>query len=288
MAVVSSGDEASAGEDELAAAKANSFTMRRLLRQPSQTSSELPGGRYEMCRWWSQCVRDATATRWDELDTKFKIRSCPLFMDSFCSGFCTEVLAAEAVGIPLDQNISASEKKPVAREFIIENMKCVKHLSGTLKEQSSEKAYCSVHCQDCPTSKGSGRVCDLLAGGTPCQPFTCLNTEDVVDHDLYNTTFGDPTKSGDPEDSLYSLVDKLRPNAVLLEQVEGFGNNHESLGQRPISAFLSKLMMLKDEAGNSHFVAARVFPLNSNIFVNVDRPRSSVQHRVIESRGFLN
>jgi hypothetical protein len=273
-----SGDESSEGDDEQAAAT-RSFAMRRLLRQRSETSVHLDGA-FALSFWWATCIRDSVATRWDRYEALYDMSLCPMQFDSFCVGLGVEMMASQALGIPIDADCTASEIKDVCRDYLGQNALRYKHVYESMGDQALPRAYCTKHANTCPTSVGRGRQVDLLVGGTPCQPFTALQTGgDCRSHPLFNATFGDPSAPhGDPLNSLMHLVRASLPSALLLEQVEGFGNHDAALDDRPISILITQLLSVLDTAGNQHFHSVKVFSLNSNTWVNMSRPRSAAQH----------
>ncbi len=266
-----SGDELSGSEDEQLNAMQN-FAIRRLFRQPSEPTFMLPKG-FESCSWWATCIRNAVATRWDSFAAKFKVRDCPMQLEGFCAGLGTEFMTCDALGIPIARDCITSEIKAPCQRFLAENM-FYKHVFQNMASQSEKAAYCEKHCTICPTSVGLGRRIDLLLGGTPCQPFSRLATGKCIDHPLYNVTFGEANRHGDPTDSVMHLIKVLLPSAVLLEQVAGFGSFHECLDDRAVTKFIEQLLAIRDASGKEHFVAARIFKLNSNVWVNMSRPRS--------------
>jgi hypothetical protein len=218
-------------------------------------------------------MRNAVAKRWDSLHEANRISKSPLNVDSFCSGFATEVIAARVLGIPLDKEITASEPHEVCQEFILCNLsEDIKHIVPNMKAQSGDSCYCLKHGSTCRTSKGSSRVVDVLIGGTPCQPFTAMRRNMCRRHPLYNTTFGDNDLS-DPENSLMHLVQETLPGMLVLEQVSNFGNFDMSLQERPAERLVAKLLALKGVDGKAHFVAIRAFEMNSNVWVQLERPR---------------
>jgi hypothetical protein len=177
------------------------------------------------------------------------------------------------LGIPLENNITASEPHSQSQEFIVTNLHDdVKHLVANLAAQSSDSSYCVKHGRNCLTSKGAGRPVDVLIGGTPCQPFTAMRRNNCRKHDLYNVTFGD-SDMREPHNSLMHLLEVTLPGALILEQVAGFGNFDTSLQERPATYLIDKLLGLKGPGGEPHFVAVRCFEINSSTWIQLERPR---------------
>jgi hypothetical protein len=266
-----SGDELSEGEDVVQP----SFAMRRLLKQPSKPQAELPAG-FKHTSWWAQSMRNAVAERWDSMDEAFGISRCPIKLDSFCSGFATEVIAARVLGIPLDGEITASEPLECCQEFMITNLgEDIKHVVRSIGAQASDVSYCVKHSCECATSKGRSRSTDILIGGTPCQPFTAMRRNQCRRHPLYNVTFGD-SDMADPTNSLMHLIESTLPGALILEQVANFGSFDDSLQERPAERLITKLLCVKGADGKAHFKAVRAFEINSNLWVQLERPRFQI------------
>ena len=250
------------------------FSLRRMLRPHTSLPREpLPGG-YEAASWWAQIMRNVVAPKWDTLHSHGAPRQ--LLLQSSCTGMGSEFWAGRVLGIPFSC-ISAAEVKPQAREIIRQNFASheVHHIFQNLKDQGQGHGCCCRHSQMCTVT--SGARADLLIAGTPCQPYSSLQSDKKLAfarHDLYDVTFGSGSSLRDPDDSFLSVIRKTRPRGILLEQVEGFATKDPLTGEVPLRRFLQQVLAIKHEGtGAPLYTAAKVFLMNSSLWLTMSRPR---------------
>jgi hypothetical protein len=254
-----------------------SFALRRLFRQPSRTTASIPAA-YACCQWWAQSMKDAVADVWEQLFEGIGARAIKL--DTFCSGFGSEFWACKILGIPVAPRSRVSETSVEMREVLRLNLASdIKHIFGSMKDQAAPQAYCNKLMRTCYASTDDRA--ELLTGGTPCQPFSALTPKGCQEHNKYNVTFGETGLQGDPQDSLMNLLERTLPYALLLEQVDGFGNFDKKMDERPLVRLLEKVLKLRNESGEQHFLAAKIFKMNTNVWLGMQRPRSPSLHAAL-------
>lgn len=247
----------------------SNFLRHVLLGESSQQSA---GWAFETAGWWSEIMMNATALRWDRLHLKGPLR--PLHLASGCTGIGSEFLACRICKIPVFKDAVASESKSHASSVLLANTPEVAHVFRSLGDHALGEGFCLRHGRTCSIPQIHQANRDLLVMGSPCQPFTSLHaSRGCRKHPLFSTTFG---RDGDDSDSALGLVRALLPGAVLLEQVEGFAHFDMEWQKTPLDEFSRLMFEVKNEAGAPHFTAARVFRLNANLWVDMNRPRCLV------------
>lgn len=243
-----------------------SFALKRMLNpSKSHPREELPAGYPSSC-WWAQGMRDAVATRWEAAHHKCTPR--PLVVHSSCSGLASELIGCKVIGVPIGGCIAA-ERKQCAHDFMVSNLTSadLNHMFYDLQAQASGAGKCSRHGRVCSADT---RRADILVGGPPCQPFTSMSVanrrQSYSQHPLYKVTFSN-------DEGFLGVIRATVPKAVLLEQVEGFLAPDAVTGIVPLKTFLDTVFAINDSAGKQVYSAAKVFFLNSGMWLTINRAR---------------
>ncbi len=101
------------------------------------------------------------------------------------------------------------------------------HFCTTLRRNRPHWNTCQEDIRSFPGEKYTGT--DLLAGGVPCSPFTIAGKQLGADDDR------------DMFPAALALVEKMKPRAVLLENVPGLASRKFGSYRRDLLAKLSKL-----------------------------------------------
>lgn len=243
--------------------------MRRLFRQPSAQREPLPPT-FPSTVWWAQSMRDAVAVRWESLAASSPHH--PLILHSGCAGLGPDRMVCKALGIPIGGG-TASEMKAQCQEFLVMNSQlAADHVVDNLSEHTKPHGFCRRHGKICEIYN-RGNTVDMLVVGPPCQPFTTfrhdVEKEGPQKHPLYSVAMGG---GDDPHDNVISLAIALQPRVMVVEQVEGFARPFGP-GASPLELLCSKMLNIRDQAGDQLFVGAKVFSLDSNTWIEMNRPR---------------
>ena len=252
------------------------WSVRRLL-QPTKSAPEepLPAG-WRSASWWAQIQRNSVASKWDDLHLRFTPTSMVIYCG--CAGQCTELFGLRLLGIPFVA--VASEAKEIARDMLVANFTATElpHILSSLADHMKSRAECSRH---------SGLCCHQLATvhifvvGPPCQPYSGLTSDRRTGtfsrHPLYPTIFGRGGPAGttvDPDDNVITVIKRVLPLAVLVEEVDGFARVDPIQGVSPLRQFLQEVFAIEGPDKKPFYIAARAFHMDSNMWVEISRPRS--------------
>ena len=240
--------------------------------------------------WWLPAIRTASAPAW--CATSSKVLTRRLRFDSLCSNICTEIGVCEQLGLPIDPIHCCDPNDKAAELALLNYGPAIGCFWQDMLAFSQKRGQCYVHGTACSRNDDAelaeaSHTCerrDLLIVGSPCQPFSDQSSRKARkcnEHRLFETTFGSGRHGSSGRqrigDSVVECVAATKPRAVLLEQIVNFERADDSLGAgvSPLQLFTADLMALELSPGVPLYSAFHVFDMDSDIFLDMARPRNA-------------
>lgn len=231
----------------------------------------------DVCKPWMRVIRSAVAFEWDGLFRQGLLR--PWRVDSACTQLGTCIMSMRNLGIPLSNDIWASERKDFARDFLASNTPENSRMWGTMGAHELRRGMCykSGSFVDVP-SRGPR---DILVCGPPCQPYSLARDHGkdpellgCEAHTLYGDTFGGDVggKRKTDEGSFIEMVEANPPLMIVFENTIGFGIADPKASRVPLHGLVSRLQAIQVD-GEQFYKAIHVFNLDSKSWVDMSRPR---------------
>ncbi len=111
---------------------------------------------------------------------------------------------------------------------------------------------------------------DIATVCTPCQPYSVMRDSRQVppeEHKLFNTTFGS-------EGSLITYATTLKPQVLVVEQVEGLKKVSKVTGKTYKQKLMDSILAIPNEADTGvHFAGGVCVPVNADLCSPTSRPR---------------
>ena len=155
-----------------------------------------PDGRF----YWSGIIRTALADRFDRVE---RLGMQPVMLDSSCSGLGAEFWCIDGLGVPTDDQCTASEiRADTAAILLGKKGKHILHLFPTLRDQITGRGQClltggKVEQRRVDFSRGAVPPAlrrHLWVVGPPCQPYSYVSAENkalgCAAHPGYSVIFG--------------------------------------------------------------------------------------------------
>eukprot|EP00929_Paragymnodinium_shiwhaense_P029996 TRINITY_DN17077_c0_g1_i1.p2 TRINITY_DN17077_c0_g1~~TRINITY_DN17077_c0_g1_i1.p2 ORF type:complete len:522 (+),score=113.64 TRINITY_DN17077_c0_g1_i1:208-1773(+) len=220
-----------------------------------------PGDSMDSLQWWSVPLLQATEA---QRSLRPAVQARNLVVDSLCTGSFAEADIFKVLGISTDPVVCA-DMKQISQEFCMLNYPDkVGCWFDDLLDVASGLGPCRKHGRTCRLPVD--RKVDLTIAGPPCQPFSKMRTKRGAD--------GLPAAHADYRVFMRDLpcyVDKVRPGAMIIEQVAEITQVEEATMMSPLHAFMRKIRGLGLADEDSYAITA--VRMTATPWLNISRDR---------------
>lgn len=197
----------------------------------------------------------------------------PFRLDEGCAGVASGHIACKCLGIPLDDQCTASDLKAHSRTFIATNASSVQHVFKSMAHQAAGSGYDYKQGRDISIGP-QHRKADLIVFGPPCQPYTQQRADrhktNCEEHPLFRSTFG--TSDDSDAGSVLETVTALKPRAIVVEQVMGFSRPDPVSRKVPLADFIKSLKAVQED-DQQLYKHIHIFQMDPKPWLLVARPR---------------
>ncbi len=253
------------------------YLIRRLSNPDEPTLRGGPAAVFPSIDWWSSVIRNAAARQFDMVQFSRRVA-----VSSVCTGLGAELFIAKELGLPLDF-IEVCDVKANCTSFLLKNFGSLAgnpdmHVWQSMEDSAAFHGKCLSHGFHRPPSAGhTVRVpIDLMLGGPPCQPYTCMRAgrklKTPTGHKKFNTLFGDDDTEGG---SYLACMRAKLPKIAILEQVAGFLNHERTLAMTPFDKFRDEVAQIVGPDGQPYYPMDGIvcLVLDSATWLGMDRSR---------------